>query len=155
MKFLRAVTRVPDRRPGTFPFPKPDPHTVVPELEEIGERLYEVRAKYMVETDQGLTQTYNKLKDAQCNEAAIDELRGLHIEMDRAVLAAYGWADIDEKALESFQDEVIDRLFVLNAERAKEEKLAGKSAKKSNSRGRRAVKKPRDTNQLSLVEGGD
>jgi hypothetical protein len=56
--------------------------------------------------------------------------------MDRAVLDAYGWADIvvppfcpstpeEQKALETFQDQVIDRLFVLNAERAEEEKRAG------------------------------
>src|SRR5262249_47076396 len=47
----------------TFPFPNPDPHTVIPSLEIIGERLYDTRARYMVDTQQGLTQTYNLLKD--------------------------------------------------------------------------------------------
>jgi hypothetical protein len=31
----------------TFPFPKVDPRAVIPELEAIGEKLYEARAKYM------------------------------------------------------------------------------------------------------------
>jgi hypothetical protein len=66
--------------------------------------------------------------------------------MDRAVLAANGWSDLEvppyttpqtaeeEQALETFQDEVIDRLFVLNAERAEEERLAGASTTKGKSR---------------------
>jgi hypothetical protein len=43
----------------TFPFPQPDPRAVIPALEDIGERLYTARAAYMVDTQQGLTQTYN------------------------------------------------------------------------------------------------
>ena len=52
--------------------------------------------------------------------------------MDAAVLAAYGWSDLEvppfcpttpaeQAALETFKAEVIDRLFVLNAERAAQE----------------------------------
>ena len=51
--------------------------------------------------------------------------------MDCAVLEAYGWADLkvpllcpvtaaDREALAAFEDEIIDRLYVLNAERARE-----------------------------------
>lgn len=120
----------------TFPFPQPDPRTAIPALEDIGQRLYDARAKYMIETQQGLTQTYNKLKDATCHDAPIIEVRRLHEEMDRAVLDAYTWTDIkvppycpatpaEHKALEHFQNEVIDRLFVLNAERAEEERRQG------------------------------
>lgn len=120
----------------TFPFPQPDPRTVIPALEDVGQRLYDTRAAYMIATQQGLTQTYNKLKDPACHDAPIVELRRLHEEMDRAVLDAYGWTDLvvppfcpstpaEQKALETFQDQVIDRLFVLNAERAEEEKRAG------------------------------
>ncbi|MCC6521896.1 MAG: N-6 DNA methylase [Polyangiaceae bacterium] len=122
----------------TFPFPQPDPRTVIPRLEDLGERLYSMRARYMLDTQQGLTQTYNKLKDPACHDAPIVELRRLHDGMDRAVLQAYGWDDLaasvplfcprttaEEKALEAFQDEVIDRLFVLNGKRAEEERLAG------------------------------
>jgi hypothetical protein len=143
----------------TFPFPQPDPRTVIPALEDVGQRLYDTRAAYMVETQQGLTQTYNKLKDPACHDAPIVELRRLHEEMDRAVLDAYGWTDIvvppfcpatvvEQKALETFQDQVIDRLFVLNAERAEEERRAGlgkaakeKAAKEKPKGGKKAGKK--------------
>jgi hypothetical protein len=135
----------------TFPFPAPDPRTVIPELEAIGEQLYNARAKYMVDTSQGLTNTYNALKDPSCTDARIIELRRLHEEMDRAVLRAYpklpgvgsqdpkvvGWSDIevppfciatpaDQAALQAFEDEIIDRLFVLNELRAKDEAAPGK-----------------------------
>lgn len=125
----------------TFPFPKPDPRTVLPDLESIGERLYETRARFMVDTNQGLTKTYNALKDPACEDPRILELRRLHEDMDRAVLAAYGWSDIpvppycprsdeDREALQAFEDEVIDRLYVLNAERAREEQRLGLGGKK-------------------------
>jgi hypothetical protein len=78
----------------TFPFLKPDPRTVIPELEDVGQRLYETRARYMIDTNQGLTKTYNALKDPACNDPRILELRRLHEEMDGAVLEAYGWGDI-------------------------------------------------------------
>ncbi len=120
----------------TFPFPNPDPRTVIPSVEAIGERLYIARARYMIDTSQGLTQTYNQLKAPKCDEPRILALRKLHEDMDRAVLDAYGWTDLtvppfcprtpdDQRALEQFQDTVIDRLFVLNAERAGEERRLG------------------------------
>ncbi len=113
----------------TFPFPEPDPRAVIATLEDIGERVYESRAAYMLETQQGLTQTYNRLKAPACHDEPMLELRRLHEEMDRAVLAAYGWTDLEvppycptthaeRQALETFHDELIDRLFVLNAARA-------------------------------------
>ncbi|HVS10541.1 MAG TPA: DNA methyltransferase, partial [Planctomycetota bacterium] len=120
----------------TFPFPEPDPRAEIPALEEIGRELYEARAAFMEETWQGLTQTSNLLKDPAVTEEPIERLRRLHEDLDRAVLTAYGWDDlaprvpsfrdsIDEeeaKTIEAFQDEIVDRLFVLNEERAKEEK---------------------------------
>jgi hypothetical protein len=116
----------------TFPFPAPDPRTVLPALEGIGERLYAERAAYMVDTNQGLTQTYNKLKDPTCDEPRILALRALHEDMDRAVLEAYNWSGLtvppfcsttpeQERSLGQFQDAIIDRLFLLNAERASAE----------------------------------
>jgi hypothetical protein len=103
----------------TFPFPQPDPRTVLPDLEAIG-----------------LTKTYNALKDPSCTLPRILELRGLHEDLDRAVLAAYGWSDLtvppfcpltddDQAQLQAFQDEVVDRLYVLNATRAAEEQRLG------------------------------
>jgi hypothetical protein len=146
-----------------FPFPHPDPRTVIPSLEDIGQRLYDTRAKFMLDTQQGLTDTYNLLKDPDCHDPRIEELRRLHEEMDRAVLAAYGWdipvppygtptTDAERRALEAFEDEVIDRLFLLNAERAEEEKreLAAKPVKAAAKKGR--GRKPKDGRQDSLLE---
>jgi N-6 DNA Methylase len=120
----------------TFPFPKPDPRTVIAPLEQIGQQLYDTRARLMVDTDQGLTKTYNALKDPACDDPRILDLRTLHEAMDRAVLETYGWSDIEvppfcprtpaERALVSvFEDEVIDRLYQLNETRAAEEARAG------------------------------
>ncbi len=141
----------------TFPFPQPDPRAVIPALEEIGERLYAARAAYMVDTQQGLTQTYNQLKDPRVSAQRVVELRRLHEEMDRAVVAAYGWDDLtvpvygtstsdaEKKALERFEDEVIDRLFALNAKRAEEERAAAeKEAAKAPARAKSARKKRGD-----------
>jgi hypothetical protein len=87
--------------------------------------------------------------------------------MDEAVLKAYGWGDIkippfttpqtpeESKALEAFQDEVIDRLFALNAERAKAEQLAGASAapkKGTKGKGKKAKQaRAEDHGQLGLL----
>lgn len=119
----------------TFPFPVPDPRVVIPELEALGEELYQARATFMVDTDQGLTKAYNALKDPGCADPRILALRTLHENMDRAVLAAYGWNDIpvvpfcpltdaDKQTLQAFEDAVIDRLFALNEQRAAEEQAA-------------------------------
>jgi hypothetical protein len=123
-----------------FPFPKPDPRTALPALEATGHTLYEARAQYMADTNQGLTKTYNALKDPACTESRVLELRRLHEAMDRAVLDAYGWSDIavppycpltdaDRQALGAFEDEVIDRLYVLNAERARDDERLGLASK--------------------------
>lgn len=122
-----------------FPFPHHDPRTVIPALEDTGQRLYDARAKYMLDEQVGLTVTYNRLKDPTVTDPRIVDLRRLHEEMDAAVLAAYGWSDIpvppfciatpeDQKALDAFENEVIDRLFALNAKRAEEERALAISA---------------------------
>ncbi|MEZ4406232.1 MAG: hypothetical protein R3A52_07140 [Polyangiales bacterium] len=113
----------------------------------MGERLYSLRAQYMVDATAeeskpvGLTTTYNRLKDPGVNEPRVVALRALHEEMDRAVCTAYGWEDLaarvppfcvtsaeDERALEAFEGEVIDRLYELNAQRAAGEQARGAAA---------------------------
>jgi len=143
----------------TFPFPGPDPRTVLPALEDVGQRLNDARAAYMVDTQQGLTQTYNRLKEPAETDARILELRRLHEEMDRAVLDAYGWKDLavppfcptddDERAaLEAFSAEVVNRLYVLNAERAADEARKGtatKGAAKADAAKPKAARKKKGT----------
>lgn len=132
----------------TFPFPAPDPRTVLPAVEAAGERLYEARARFMVESSPqlGLTKTYNALKDPTNTDPRVLELRSLHEALDRAVLEAYGWAGelevppycpgnaAEEKAVARFGDEVVDRLYGLNEERARAEQRAGAGAGKGKGR---------------------
>jgi hypothetical protein len=142
-----------------FPFPKEDPRAVIPSLEDAGKRLYDARAKYMVENQKGLTQTYNALKDPACDEPAIVELRALHEALDRAVLDAYGFnLDVppycpktpeEQAAVEAFSDQVLDALFVLNEKRAAAERLLGAGQKKPKG------KKKAATAQTALALGGD
>ncbi|WP_437299229.1 DNA methyltransferase [Sorangium sp. So ce426] len=121
----------------TFPFPRPDHLAEGGRVEAAGERLYAARARWMLASRLGLTETYNLIKDPRCKEPSIVELRGLHEEMDRAVLAAYGFDGVEvppyaepatpgeRQARSAFEDALIDRLFALNEARAAEEKQAG------------------------------
>jgi hypothetical protein len=77
----------------TFPFP-PNWETD-PTLEAIGKTYYDYRADLMVRNNQGLTDTYNRFHDPAERHPDILQLRDLHQQMDRAVLNAYGWPDID------------------------------------------------------------
>ena len=118
-----------------FPFPHGDPRTPDAKLEAVGKAYYTARATYMKSTEQGLTKTYNAMKDPKNDEAPIKRLRQLHEAMDRAVLAAYGWSDLEvppycpttpaeERAFAAFEAEVFERLFALNATRVAEEQGA-------------------------------
>ena len=130
----------------TFPFPR-DWETN-PTLESAGKAYYEFRADLMIRHNEGLTATYNRFHDPDETNPDILKLRELHAQMDRAVLAAYGWQDIptdceflldyedeDDEGTskrkkpwryrwpEEVHDEVLARLLKLNQERAEEEKL--------------------------------
>ncbi len=106
----------------------------------------------MVERNQGLTTTYNQLKDPACDDPEILALRRLHEDLDHAVLAAYAWPDIPvpayvtpttpatRAAQESFEDEIIDRLFALNTTRAEQEQLQG-AGKATTSPAKKAARK--------------
>ena len=132
----------------TFPFP--EDWQTHPTLEAAGKAYYDFRAAVMVQTDLGLTKTYNRFHDPDEDDAKIDQLRELHTDMDRAVLAAYGWDDIptdceflldyedEEEAGSSLRkkpwryrwpdevrDEVLARLLELNAKRAAVEAAEG------------------------------
>ena len=134
----------------TFPFP--EGWETRPALEAAGKAYYDFRAALMTENDEGMTKTYNRFHDPEERDARIFELRELHAAMDRAVLEAYDWNDIpadcefvldyeiDEETWgrkrkpwryrwpNPVRDEVLARLLALNAERAAEERLAGRNA---------------------------
>jgi hypothetical protein len=77
----------------TFPFPMDFESNAG--LETAGKVYYEYRAALMIKNNEGLTKTYNRFHDPNETDPGILELRRLHEEMDRAVLHAYGWDDID------------------------------------------------------------
>lgn len=133
----------------TFPFP-----AETSDVEHTGRELHDERARYMNAAGVGLTVTYNRLKDARCADAPIARLRELHVLLDRAALAAYGWDDIDvppftspttpteREAVAAFEEAVLDRLASLNAVRAEQERVRGASdTSKRTSKGRR-VRRP-------------
>ncbi|MFT3879462.1 MAG: hypothetical protein QM703_07360 [Gemmatales bacterium] len=76
----------------TFPFPVG--FETDARLEAVGKEYYEYRAALMVKNNEGLTKTYNHFHDPLCREPEIEKLRELHAAMDRAVLEAYGWKDL-------------------------------------------------------------
>jgi len=148
----------------TFPFP--ENWETRPDLEAAGNTYYEFRAALMVRNDEGLTKTYNRFHDPEERDPDILKLRELHAAMDRADLDAYGWTDIptacefildyeiDEEEWgdkkkpwryrwpDEVRDEVLARLLELNAERAREEARAGRTAIKKKPRSRKGPAKP-------------
>lgn len=48
----------------------------------------------MVRRDLGLTKLYNLVNDPVRTEADVARLREIHVELDQAVMDAYGWSDI-------------------------------------------------------------
>lgn len=127
-------------------FPFPAGYAENAELEALGERLHTERRAWTMAQGKGLTQLYNALKDPQEHDDEIAALRELHLEVDHAVLRAYGWSDIavppfveyaadDESdealatrsAQDAFRDEVMDRLYALNAARARGHRKAPKA----------------------------
>ena len=111
-------------------------------LELIGQKYYDDRKKIMKERQEGLTTTYNRFHAESETAADIQHLRELHIEMDQAVAAAYGWHDLDLghgfhetkqgrrfTISEPARREVLDRLLQLNHERYVEEVKQGLHAK--------------------------
>jgi len=134
----------------TFPLPSDwDSRT---ELGVAGKSYYEFRARLMLANSEGLTKTYNRFHDPYEHDPQIERLRELHSDVDRAVLAAYGWDDIptgcdfildyaiDEEEWGSkkkpyryrwpddVRDDVLARLIERNAERAAEEQRSGRAA---------------------------
>jgi hypothetical protein len=131
----------------TFAFPKNWKSD--PALETAGKVYYEFRANLMIRNNEGLTKTYNRFHDPNEESHDVLRLRELHAAIDRAVLNAYGWKDIqptceffhefddeedeDENGRpkrkkyryrwpEAIHDEVLARLLELNRQRAEEER---------------------------------
>jgi hypothetical protein len=130
----------------TFAFPLN--YAVNENLAQAGERYYEYRSELMISRAEGLTMIYNRMNDPEEMSPDIQRLRDLHDLMDRAVLDAYSWIDIQPKCTfidefddedeeeensrprkkkyryrwpDEIRDEVLARLLELNRQRAVEE----------------------------------
>lgn len=108
--------------------PRPDPS---PELHKLGEALDAERREIMLGRALGLTKLYNLVHDPTVTDPAIVRLRELHEQIDHAVLAAYGWDDLDPQighhqtkigirwtVSPEARFELLDRLLVENHRRA-------------------------------------
>ncbi len=76
-------------------FPRPEP---TPELEVIGRTLDTERREIMLRRELGLTKLYNLVNDPGLEAGTdpdVDRMRAIHVELDAAVAAAYGWEDLD------------------------------------------------------------
>jgi hypothetical protein len=148
----------------TFPFPKqkaPD------SLTELGRICHEHRLQIMAYHQEGLTKTYNHFHDANDSSEGMQKLRDLHIEMDNAVAAAYGWSDLelDHSFHETKQGvrftisevarrEILQRLLKLNHERYAEEVKQGLHDKKGTAKKKKAVSKE-GNQETTLFDKGD
>ena len=169
----------------TFPFPAGLWQTANPALAAIGDRYHAERRALMRQLWLGLTDLYNLFHNpaltpalvaktskqpdaiaAACYQGILD-LRTRHRELDQAVLAAYGWADLalghDFHAIDTLPEndrirytispparkELLRRLLALNHERAAAEAVLEEmvKAKKGSKR-----KKQKEAPQIELFE---
>lgn len=117
----------------TFPFPP-----ICDSVCEVGLQLFAARSEYRRNRGIGLNQLYDDLNNPSLNDAEVCAVRSAHVEVDKAMLTAYGWDDID--LCHGFHEtpqgvrftispearkEVLRRLLKLNHERYAEEVAAG------------------------------
>jgi len=117
---------------GTFPRPQPSDW-----LEGIGYTLDVERREIMLRRNLGLTKLYNLVNDPDITDAAdpdVARLRAIHVELDEAVIDAYGWSDISlDHGFHTYRQmerwtlspvarvELLDRLLEENHRRAAEQ----------------------------------
>lgn len=135
-----ALTYNPSQVFNTFPLPE------LGDVRVAASDYRDHRAALMIARNEGLTKTYNRFHDPADTAPDIVRLRELHHDMDLAVLRAYGWDDLADRAAPEFltedtetdhryqnrlfwpgpfRDEVLARLLDLNRSRAAEERRQG------------------------------
>jgi hypothetical protein len=138
---LDLIAYTANRVLETFPFPM-----FGKALAEAGQQYSDFRDHLRLSQSLALTEIYNRFHYRAEQSADIARLRALHVEMDQAVAAAYGWSDLDlghgfhatkqgerYTLSEPARRTVLDRLLALNHQRYAEEVKAGlhdKQAKK-------------------------
>ncbi len=120
----------------TFPFPQDPPPWLREEAARLGGEYHEHRRLLMLARQEGLTKTYNRFHNQVEAGEDIARLRALHAALDRAVLACYGWEDLEaghgfhqnERGQTRFtvsdvaRREILARLLMLNQEVAARER---------------------------------
>lgn len=125
-------------------FPRPEPTA---ELEAIGRTLDAERREIMLRRGLGLTRLYNLVNDPGLKAGAdpdVDRMRAIHVELDAAVAAAYGWEDLDlTHGFHTYRKmtrwtvppatrvEILDRLLEENHRRAAAEAAAAAASGRS------------------------
>jgi hypothetical protein len=120
-------------------------------LERVGRALDGERREIMLRRELGLTKLYNFVNDPALTDEAdpdVARLRAIHVELDEAVLDAYGWSDIAlDHGFHTYRQmerwtvssaarvEILDRLLEENHRRAAEEVVA---SPKKPAKGRKA-----------------
>jgi hypothetical protein len=146
----------------TYPFPENNLVT----LDKVGNVYHEHRRQIMLAHQEGLTATYNRFHNRKEKGSKISRLRELHVEMDYAVAAAYGWGDLDMghgfhetpqgvryTISEEARREVLARLLRLNHERYEEDVRQGLHEKNKSKRNKQTSKTRQKTpkNQLPML----
>jgi hypothetical protein len=112
-------------------FPRPEPTEW---LAETGETLDTERREIMLRRKLGLTKLYNLVNDpdiADSADADVARMREIHVQLDQAVMDAYGWSDVPlDHGFQTYRQmlrwtvnpaarvEILDRLLVENLRRA-------------------------------------
>lgn len=122
-----------------------------PQVATLGHQLNAHRSALMLDRQEGLTKTYNRVHDPDEQSNDIILLREIHAELDYAVRDAYGWTDLDlghgfheTKFGTRFtfapvpRQEILDRLLELNHERYAQEVVQGLHGKPKGKKGKAA-----------------
>lgn len=102
-------------------------------MRDIGRQLHEVRRGTLVRRGLGLTSLYNLVNSPDViGDADINFIRSIHVQIDEAVMEAYGWTDIPlDHGFHTYRQmerwtvgpaarvEILDRLLEENHRRAK------------------------------------
>jgi hypothetical protein len=112
--------------------PRPD---ATEALDAAGKSLDTSRREIMLNRELGLTKLYNLVNNPEVvGDPDVDRMRELHVQVDEAVVAAYGWSDVElDHGFHTYRQarrwtigpaarvELMDRLLEENQRRAAEE----------------------------------
>jgi len=126
----------------TFPRPRS-----IHRLDEAGGVLDRERREIMLRRQLGLTKLYNLINDpnlADADDPDAARMRQIHVQLDEAVMAAYGWSDVPlEHGFHTYRQmmrwtvrpaarvEILDRLLAENLRRAAAQPKAAKKTRRA------------------------